>query len=114
MAQPRPIERLITRLNEECGTDMPLNCELRRTYSGRHQRAAGAWSWWITPHAGRWKGHAVGGYASVTELLRAKGLTMGESSDWQRDWIVDPVLRDGPSVRLTEKDTKRLPLAEEA
>jgi hypothetical protein len=40
----RPTERLLARLRE-AGMDLPEGVTIQRTYAGREQRNAGAWSW---------------------------------------------------------------------
>lgn len=46
------VERLLTRLRR-MGLDIPEGSAVRRTYAGKHQRAAGAWSWYLVDPTGR-------------------------------------------------------------
>ena len=49
------------------GLQISERAEIRRTRAGRHQRAAGAWSWWI--HDPEYIGRTTGGYETVGQLL---------------------------------------------
>jgi hypothetical protein len=66
-------EKLIERCREELKLNLPEGTTIRRTKAGRHQKAAGAWSWyfWHPDHP-----HLIniGGYDTVKNLARAKKL----------------------------------------
>ena len=64
----------------------PEGLTLRRTKAGRHQRSAGAWSWFFDapndPHVSE-----IGSQWSATEILKAKHLSVstndvGQTSIW--------------------------------
>lgn len=78
-------ERLIARLRE-MGVEIPDGAQLRRTYAGRHQRSAGAWSWYLVDADGH-ELH-IGSQISVTDLL--KETTLHTWQDRLGDLHIDP------------------------
>lgn len=79
MPRKKPGERLIERLRG-LGVDIPRTAEVRRTRSGRHQRACGAWSWFLHNPERFSGGHLglalnVGSQERVKDLLKAKKIT---------------------------------------
>lgn len=72
-----PTEHLLERL-KAMGLQVPQGAEIRRTYVGRWQRAAGAWSWCVHPTAGS---AGIGSHYPVTALLRTR-LVASCDGDW--------------------------------
>lgn len=66
-----PVARLIARLSSIVD-GVPPDLEFRRTYAGRVQREAGAWSWTIS--SGR--SDVFASFSPVHELLRADRLAL--------------------------------------
>ena len=64
-------EKFIKRLQVECRLTFPANSKFKRTYAGRHQKAAGAFVWIIE----RPRLHLVAGYETVGKLIKRKRLT---------------------------------------
>jgi hypothetical protein len=65
--------RLLVRLLEECPWDLPEDATVRRLYPGRHQRAAGAWSWTVEGTFVR-SPLSIGSQYSMAECLAASRL----------------------------------------
>lgn len=62
-----------------------------RTYAGRVQREAGAWSWWIQNERGD---EVLASFWPVGDLLAEPALTVGRSR-YDPCPIVDPTHRNG-------------------
>lgn len=78
-----PSIRLVERLRR-LGVDIPHRWVFRRTYAGRSQRQAEAWSWWIETPDGR---EIIGSIYPVGVLLAAPALTVRRSFE---TLVVDP------------------------
>lgn len=72
MPSRTPTQHLLHRLSDEAGGDVPEGTTVHRTYAGRLQRQAGAWSWFALRPDGR---EVCGSHYSVVALLKAKSLT---------------------------------------
>ena len=80
----------------ENGYDLnPEDWEIQRTYAGRHQRSAGAWSWYLQSIGADW---VAGGYGSPwPATLCAKSGSTVIVSIFTGDvelWPTDQVIRD--------------------
>ena len=86
------VERLVERLRDE-GVPITDGWVFHRTYAGRVQRECGAWSWWIDYRdAATGRPREIGGYAPVSELVRAAGLTVGHELGQDHGTLsVDPI-----------------------
>lgn len=71
MPSRTPTEHLLHRLSDEARVDVPEGTTVHRTYAGRLQRQAGAWSWFALRPDGR---EVCGSHYSVVALLKAKSL----------------------------------------
>ena len=60
-------EKLVSVLRQ-AGFHVPDGASLRRTYAGRHQRSAGAWSWYLVDKDDR--ALPVGSAYRVSDCLR--------------------------------------------
>lgn len=62
-------------------TPYPGPYQIHRTYAGRHQRSAGAWSWFLVDQNGM---EVVGSCFTATEIVREhrKGNVKGYRPDW--------------------------------
>jgi hypothetical protein len=70
------------------GIHLSSKAVIRRTRSGRHQKAAGAWSWYIRDPERQTL--EIGGYLPVSKLFRCPNLTVDDSSvASSRELIVD-------------------------
>ena len=76
-------EKLRKRLREEC--EFEIGKEFRRCYPGRHQRAAGAWSW-IAPNGWN-EGWNVGSQWSMTDLLKANKVVVEKDRVTLDYWV---------------------------
>ena len=86
-----PAERLLALVASRI--PVPPGTEIRRTYAGRLQREAGAWSWFALSPAGK---VVCGSHYPVAELLRAAGIHVSRSVAGDID--IDPVRNlDGPA-----------------
>ena len=84
MSTPTPLSRRIARrLNAEivaAGWKVdPARCIIRRTHVGRHQRAAGAWTWELTDLDG---GPPQPLQAYVGSIFRAREIAAAPRIDW--------------------------------
>lgn len=87
MTSVRPFDRLIGRLiGEGYQLPYPWELDLRRTYAGYWQRAAGAWSW-VAYHEGR---EVLASQYPVRELAKCKSLKVSPDSFTPGVLIVDP------------------------
>lgn len=66
-----PSEILLSRLRYELGLKFSPSAKIKRTHHGRHQLAAGGWTWSVYDPDGR---NNVGSFCRVTELFRARKL----------------------------------------
>jgi len=62
--------RLIRRLRNELGLDIPEDTPFYRTYSGHWQRKRGAWSWWFSVESGPLSRYQIGSPYSMTYLMK--------------------------------------------
>lgn len=81
--------RLLKKLRE-AGVDLPADAGVRRAYVGRHQRACGAWSWFVFSRLD--PSFSLGSQYPIRELLR-------------RGFVVS---YEGRSIVLDPKDMARL------
>jgi hypothetical protein len=83
-----PSERLLARLRAQ-GVEIPDGARIQRTYAGRCQREAGAWSWSVVNADGGDLRQRLGSQWPVGVLLGAPRLIVSRS---HRDlgWDVDP------------------------
>lgn len=90
-------EHLLWRLASELGLDIPDGTTIRRTYAGRVQRQAGAWSWFALGPDGR---EFFGSHYPVTNLLKEKALaaTFDEDTGFV---CIDPAAPGRPTSRPT-------------
>jgi hypothetical protein len=58
---------------QEIGIEFSAKATIRRTYAGRHQKATGAWTWFLLDPAD--VARDLGSSYTVTELARAKKIT---------------------------------------
>lgn len=72
----KPSDRLIRWLRH-LGHEIPDGSVIRRTYAGRVQREAGAWSWTLLGPDAK---ELIGGYVPVTTLLKAHHLRVTRSA----------------------------------
>jgi hypothetical protein len=82
-----PSARLLARLRAQ-GVQVPEGAQIRRTYAGRCQREAGAWSWFVLNPDGSETIGGLGGYHPVGVLLRAPRLRV--TRELNGSWSVDP------------------------
>jgi hypothetical protein len=89
---PTPGTRLIRRLREKHGIDIPDSAYVRRTGAGRHQLAGGAWRWHM--FASDDAGHLVlmpyGSQYTITELLRCRAWVIEQPTSRAPDANIDP------------------------
>jgi hypothetical protein len=81
-------ERLLARLRA-MGVDLPEDATICRTYAGRHQRAAGAWTWYAWS-ATRGNLGGIGSHSTVNELVRAPVISATRAYGIGEDLHVDP------------------------
>ena len=79
--------RLLARLREEAGLDIPADAELVSLRPSRSARAAGAWSW--AAYAPEGHELCIGSQFAMGKLLRAPGLEVHRQRD-TGDWHVVP------------------------
>lgn len=75
-------EKLQRRMRQELSLEMPADSAIRRTYAGRHQRAAGAFIWTLETEdrrSGFFGWHVVGSQYTVRELMRARKIEIDKS-----------------------------------
>lgn len=71
-----PSEKMLARLTA-MGVPIPDGAVIRRTYAGRLQRRAGAWSWYVDPEPRiPGAGLGLGGFEPLGELLRVDWLVV--------------------------------------
>lgn len=92
-----PSRKLLDRLRA-MGLDIPPSATIHRTYAGRCQRQASAFSWFINGWAPTGVTD-VGGYMRVTELLKVDRLMVSRSVNGY--WEVDPYSEDVQVNRRT-------------
>jgi hypothetical protein len=93
-----PSERLLARLRDELGLDLPEDTVIRRTYAGYWQRSRGAWSWFATQADGTpFKSpdgfsYSVGSQYPVGRLLQCQEpmATRDNKMSYDRDISIDP------------------------
>jgi hypothetical protein len=71
----RPSQRLLARL-AAMGVPLCRGSEVHRTRAGRHQRAAGAFAWFVSPDPA---GCEIGSRWPVTDLVRCDRLMVVET-----------------------------------
>ncbi len=86
-----PSQRLLARLRDECGLDLPDGAQIQRTYVKRHQRDAGAMVWTVHRADGMYLQPLIGSQWPVTELLKHRVIEVAEP-DRFGDRHVDPDL----------------------
>jgi hypothetical protein len=65
-----PSQRLLGRLRDELGLDIPGSAQVRRTYAGSTQLAQGAWKWFVLYEGDSYRGRPdVGSHYSVADIL---------------------------------------------
>jgi hypothetical protein len=85
-----PGARLVRRLREEHGIDIPATAHVLRTGAGRHQRAAGAWTWHLEAvEDGRRVFVPYGSQSRVTDLLRCRAWVVEQPTHWRPDATID-------------------------
>lgn len=86
----RPQDRLLKRLHDELGIELPEQAEIHRTHAGRIQRSQGAWSWFahIPLEFYRAGQPQVGSHWPVGMLLSARRLEKSKAP-WG-DIEIDP------------------------
>jgi len=86
MAQGFYTKKLLKRLREELGLDIPEDTVIHRTRAGRHQLAAGGWCWWISLRTGA----TIGSFYTVKELAKSPYLSSQVSEMSSQDLLIDP------------------------
>jgi hypothetical protein len=74
----------------------PANAEIRRTHAGRHQRACGAWSWFLWPKEGD------AGFPSVGSSEPAGKIAKGFAVFWNRQ-TRSYELQSNPTGKLVDE-----------
>lgn len=69
----RLLSRLVRRLREEHDLDLEDDLSMFRTRAGRHQRAAGAWAWFVLDSKNR---EVLASQYPISELVKAPKLTV--------------------------------------
>ena len=69
-----PSHRLLKRLRNELDLHISESAKIQRTYAGRYQKSAGAFSWYVDDSDLNRMGH-IGSAETVGELLKAKKYT---------------------------------------
>jgi hypothetical protein len=77
----RPQDRLLKRLRDELGIELPEQAEIRRTHAGRVQRSQGAWSWFVHIPLEAYKGGQpqVGSHWQIRQLMAARRLEVSKA-----------------------------------
>lgn len=75
----KPSERLLIRLKDELGLNIPPGSIIRRTYAGHWLRSGGAFSWMVEGPDGRSIIPEIGSSFRVKDLLKAPALTIEDS-----------------------------------
>lgn len=81
-----PSERLLDRIRDELGFDIPKNARIVRTFAGRVQKSAGAWSWTIQVYDANDRFERsldIGGYEPCSAIVRVKKLVAYDSPTTQ-------------------------------
>lgn len=77
--------RVVARLRDQHGVDLPADTYVRRLYSGWAMKANGAWSWSLWSNTDPSDRNLIyGSQWPATQLLRCK------------DWQIDPPTRNTP------------------
>lgn len=87
-----PSERLVARLREECGLELPEGAYAARTFAGRHMLSAGAWRVRLCEADGMPIQPLTGSHWTVTELVRAERIEVTTNRFGDRS--IDPSAED--------------------
>lgn len=87
MSRPTISERVVARLREQHGLDLPADTHIRRLHSGWAMKAAGAWSWslWSPTEPDK---VSYGSQWAATDLLKCK------------HWQIDTPNRSTPDLAI--------------
>lgn len=77
-------EKLRQKLNKELDLNIPEDAKFKRVYAGRHQVAAGAWSWFCIDK----KFKQYGSQFNATELLKAEKISISYGTGYSPEiWV---------------------------
>lgn len=84
----KPSQKLIQRLKTELGIDIPDDVVIKTLRTGRHQKAAGAWSWclWSTEHTNVTN---IGSTYTVADLIKAPKIVISRRFNFSQEIIPD-------------------------
>ena len=78
------LEKIVAGLKAH-GIDCPPDVQIRRTRAGRHQKAAGAWLWFLWSNSSWSRNGCIGSHYTVREIARGPFTISIHNSDVSLD-----------------------------